>query len=454
MLQAFLHIEFSAGKTAITLAAVTLLAFLDLSARAKRRTTTNLFSCFFGTLLSAGFIGFTRVLFSPGVQGNQYVLALGLLLLLTGWRLLFGPWDGETKATVLGTFLFWVMLHLLWKESPDDRVAHLIAIGVAAVPAAIWCSLFLSYHKERWSLVLLMFFAGMISTAPILFYDALVRSGSELNFFLFRIVPESFSQSTELFVQEHFPAVSTVHRSLLSVFTSFLVVGLIEETSKLWVLKRSGQRLFSSIDDVMQLAIMVAIGFAFAENIANQGYFLSFVREYLVQPQSPDWSSFFGNVLGRSVLTTMVHVVSTGILGYFLGKAVFATPILGEGTGTSRRHRVSAFLGRVLRIQPKPLFRIQMMLQGILIAIFLHALSNFLVTVPDILPGNPRTLGDLLGKPEESLLHYISILLFPALLYVVGGFWLLTELFARKENIVRHGRIISTDTFVLGEERP
>jgi hypothetical protein len=56
------------------------------------------------------------------------------------------------------------------------------------------------------------------------------------------------------------------------------------------------------------------------------------------------------------------------------------------------------------------------------------------VTLPDVLPGNPRTLGALFGSSPDSPLHYFSLLLFPSLLYVVGGFWFLTGLFMSREN--------------------
>jgi hypothetical protein len=93
-----------------------------------------------------------------------------------------------------------------------------------------------------------------------------------------------------------------------------------------------------------------------------------------------------------------------------------------------------------------------MLTLGIMIAIFLHALSNFLVTLPDVLPGNPRTFGELLGSPAGSPLHYIALLLIPALVYVVGGFWLLTALFERKENAKERGHVVATEMYIHTEQ--
>ena len=73
------------------------------------------------------------------------------------------------------------------------------------------------------------------------------------------------------------------------------------------------------------------------------------------------------------------------------------------------------------------------------------------MTLQDILPGNPRTLGDLFGSSMGSPLYFISILLIPSLFYVVGGFWLLTTLLLREESRKEHGRLVIADTFVKAD---
>ena len=405
-----------------------------------------------GTVLAFGLIAAAKVVLGPAVAKQGQVIALGIFFMVVAWRLLFGNWDSRTKATVLGTFVFWIAVHILSKETPDDRIAHLIAISVAAIPAVVWTWLFLPYHRERLSIVLCMFFAGMLSTIPILFYDALVRFRVELHFFLFRIVPESFSSSAQMFVVSHWPGISVLQSSLLAMFVSFLLVGVIEEGSKLWVLWRTGKRNSASIDDVMQMAVIVAIGFAFAENVTNSGYFLSFVREYLLNPETRDIVAFIGNVAGRSVLTSMVHIVSTGIMGYYLGVALYAGPILQEQQSRGARLWIIEKLHDIFGIPKRSLFRRVKILTGFAIAVGLHALSNFLVSLPDALPGNPRTLGDLLHSGPHSPFHFVALLLFPTLVYVVGGFGLLTWLFQRKENMKERGHLVEEEAFVAEEQ--
>lgn len=428
------------GRTIPILLAVGFLACLDLLQRRRHRPTHLLFACLLGTALSIGLIRIVQTALQAG-EASPFLMAGIVVCILVAWRSLFGPWETQTKAAVLGVFLFWIITHLLWLEDGDEQLVRLLAAAVALVPATIWVLLFLKYHAERTSAVLLVFFAGMLATAPILFYDALVRRGVELQFFLFTITPQSFSRSAQTFVASHLDVERGFWTMVATTFVTFVFVALIEEVSKYWVLTRSARPIFRSVDDVLQLSIVAAIGFAFAENVVNPTYFTAFVREYLFYGSAPDVSSFLGNVLGRSVLTTMVHILSTGIMGYFLGLALFAGPYLRERHRTGHAYRLTRGIHALLRVPEESVFRVNMAATGLILAVVLHALFNFLVTIPEMLPGNPDTLGELFGPSLPSFIARIPFLMIPSLLYVVGGFWILTSLFLRKENMLELGHL-------------
>lgn len=401
-----------------------------------------------GTLLTFSLLGFQRAIFDGEVASDPFVVAMGIVCIALTWRMLFGSWNSSIKVTVLGTFIALITVHTLYLDPPEQLKAHLIAIVVAAIPATIWCILFLQEHIQKLSSTLLMFFAGMLSTAPILFYDMLVRSGMELQFFLFRITPENFSRSSTAFVSGSLAAMPDIKSTILSAWITFVIVGFIEELSKMWVCSRSARGVVSSVADVMQLAVIVGIGFAFAENILNPTYFAAFVQQYLLNPESPQWGEFLGNVVGRSILTSMVHILSTGVMGYFLGMAIFAGSLVNDVELEEKEYLVPYVLHRVLRLPEKEIFKGQMLLTGIVLATVIHGLFNFTVTLPELLPTHPKTIGDLLGSAPGSFFHSIAFLLIPSLFYVVGGFWVLTMLFARKENAKERGVLMVTDTFV------
>ncbi len=405
--------------------------------RINHKPTHLLFACVVGSVLSLILLGVGQTITLPSWRENAELVTLLFVCVWISWKALFGPWDAQTKATMLGTFLFWIALKIVVRDDPDQRLARMIAALTALIPAFIWCRLFLQYHTERLTNVLIAFFAGMLSTAPVLFYDALVTRNIQLQFFLFRIVPESFNQSSQAFISDVLAAQSSQSVVLVSLL-SFVLVGVMEEASKYWVLRRSARDLATSIDDVLQLSVIVAIGFAFAENIINPVYFTGFVREYLFTPEHPDLLGFLGNVFGRSVLTTMVHVLSTGIMGYFLGLSLFATSYLKERHAQGRQSPIAAFVHRFFGLPEEGIFKTQALLTGFLLAIACHGMFNFLVTLPDILPGNPKSLGDVFGW-HLPLLQKVPFLLVPSLLYVVGGFWLLSGLFLKAENMRERG---------------
>ncbi len=411
-----------------------------------------LFAILIGTIVTFTLISLYDAIFQAPNPQNPFLMAFIVASVIVVWTFLFGPWRPQVKATILGTFVFWMAVHLILNEAPSERSARILATLIALVPAVIWCLLFIKEHKQRLSLVILMFFAGMLSTAPILFYDALVRHNVELQFFLFRVIPENFSRSSSVFVSGNVVNATGMQSTLIATMISFLIVGLIEEVSKFWVLKKSGQQFFSSIDDVLQLGIIVAIGFAFAENVMNPTYFLAFVRSYLINPEVPQWGAFMGNVLGRAILTNMVHILATGVLAYFYALTLFAKPVLEEEHRAGKVHFIPLLVYKVLRIPEEMTYKLEKLTLGFVIAIALHGIFNFLVTLPDLLPGNPRTLGDLFSSPDGSPLHLVALLIIPSLFYVVGGFWVLSILFYSKQNMQERGVLIETDSFVPEEQ--
>lgn len=405
------------------------------------------FSYIMGSAIAAILIAFVQTMSMPWFKGNPFLVALGIFAIMGLWKFLFGPWGAEIKAAVLGTFVFWITVGKIEDASTTERIAMVLAALIAFIPSVIWCLLFLREHRTRVSAVVLTFLAGMLSTAPILFYDHVVRNGFELHLFLFRITPEHFMRSSETFVAHSLTGqLGIVSTSAVVTIVSFILVGVIEEWSKNWVIRKSDRSVFTSIDDVIQLSIIAAIGFAFAENVVNPNYFIAFVRDYLVMPSHSQWGAFLASVFGRSVITNMVHITSSGVLGYYYGLAFFAQPVLEEDRARGRRHRLIGFLHKIFQVRRVTLFQDEMMLEGLLAAIGLHSLFNIIVSLPEILPGKPDTLGELFHY--SGAMSSVTIIALPSFLYVFGGWFLLLHLFKKKEDVKEYGRKINTEVFV------
>lgn len=103
---------------------------------------------------------------------------------------------------------------------------------------------------------------------------------------------------------------------------------------------------------------------------------------------------------------------------------------------------------RMLSVRTEAVFSKTQLVTGILLAIVLHGCFDFIVSLPDVLPNHPATLGALLEMPPSSFLYGIGITVIPSLLYVVGGFWLLTYLFERKEDMKEFGAVVDSQSFV------
>jgi hypothetical protein len=413
----------------------------------RQGSTQYVFSFVLGSILSAILISFVHVLSVPGIKENAFLIAAGIVAIVWLWKFMFGPWGAHIKAAVLGTFVFWIAVGILEDQIMQERIATVIATLIALIPAGIWCLLFLKNHKERLSVVVLTFLAGMLSTVPILFYAHVVQKGYTLHFFLFKITPEYFDKASKIFVAQSLTGqLAVVSTSMAVSIVSFALVGVIEEWSKHWVIKKSDRAYFKSIDDVMQLSIIAAIGFAFAENIINPNYFIAFINDYLVTPESPRWGPFFGSVFGRSVITNMVHITCSGVLGYFYGLAFFARPVLEDDRAHGKRHAIVMLTRKFLKMRRVDVFRDQMMFMGLFWAITLHSAFDILVSLPEILPGHPQTVGQIFGV--GGVLNSISLIMLPALTYVVGGWFLLMHLFKRKAGLKEYGYKLREEVFV------
>jgi len=197
----------------------------------------------------------------------------------------------------------------------------------------------------------------------------------------------------------------------LALFISFIGVGVVEELSKFLIMKFINKRFFKSINDVIELAIVSALGFAFLENII---YF------------SAHWGdlstgNFFVFALMRVTVVTMVHMLCSGIFGYYYGMAYFASPMIKIQKMKEEHHPVLDFLQKILHLDKTNLYYNQMLMSGLIIAIVVHALYDFLLSLN------------------------IGFLVAPIMFaYLFGGFWFLRYLLVQKDLNLKLG-LVGTD---------
>ena len=280
---------------------------------------------------------------------------------------------------------------------------HITVFLLAIIPAFIWLYLFLREHHENKWLVLLTFIGGMVAAKLILVYQG--YWDTTINFIFFKVEPVDFAENIKMLFSND---------PLLALFLSFVGVGVMEEFVKFWIMKFINHNFFKSINDVILLAIISSLGFAFFENI------LYFVNNW----DSLSTGSFFAFVILRVTVVTMVHVLCSGILGYYYGMAFFSSPMLKIQRMKNKRHPILKFLKKVFRIKKSLVYHDEMLVIGLFSAMFLHAIYDFAFSINI----------NILGLP----LH-IPIML----LYFFGGFWYLMHLLKKKDHHLKL-RLIGT----------
>jgi RsiW-degrading membrane proteinase PrsW (M82 family) len=151
----------------------------------------------------------------------------------------------------------------------------------------------------------------------------------------------------------------------LDVVFTFMIVGVIEELAKFSAVKMIDHKKIESITDCIEYFIIVALGFAFAENII---YFYN-----IMQVKGVD--NVFLPFIFRSLFSTFAHVMFSGVFGYYYGLAKFAGPVLDENYNRDK-WPVLRFLVSLLHLRRIKTFHDEKIFQGLLIAVTLHAFFN------------------------------------------------------------------------------
>ncbi|MGL5831179.1 MAG: PrsW family intramembrane metalloprotease [Candidatus Altimarinota bacterium] len=230
----------------------------------------------------------------------------------------------------------------------------MIAGLLAVLPALFWGYLFYVKQPHQKRLVIHLFLAGAISVAPLLAYKYLWQYFPWINAFLY----------TDSFAND-FVGFANVTLLPLDVLITFMIVGIIEEIAKFQAVRLIHKKTICSVTDVMEYFIIVALGFAFIENII---YFYNIMSIRGTE-------NIFLPFIFRSLFSTFAHLMFSGILGYYYGQSLLAKPLLKENYN-QKRWLLTRTIAKTLKINKEQLFGEEKLIQGLLAAIGLHALFN------------------------------------------------------------------------------
>ncbi len=267
------------------------------------------------------------------------------------------------------------------------------SIILATIPALAWGYVFYKKNPEGKYITALIFIVGALSVFPILLYKISWQFFPWMNAFNFA------NRYTEDII-----GFSSLVLLPLSVVITFMIVGAIEEVMKMLAVRSVDKNRIKTIDDSIEFFIIAALGFSFTENI------LYFYNIWVVHGADNLVLPF----LFRSSFSTFAHLLFSGILGYYYGVAHFAKPILQEELRKGRKHNILTKLQEKFGFKKEKIFYREKLLEGLIIAIGLHALFNIFL--------------------EMGLTFMIIIFLF-------GGNAALNYLFNKKENHKNYGKL-------------
>lgn len=309
---------------------------------------------------------------------NILLLGFVCLLPILGWVWFFQKKQPEKKLYVIITFLAGMISIIpikLYEKYWDTALGYfehlnlfLYLAELVNAPSLTKLFSFIAVHAIT-TIGLFLFVALLMFLLEVITGDNSVR--------LFRQKMRKIIESPAFFI------VVGILCGVVAYFTSlslpekiwfFVIVGMLEEFIKHLVLRFADDEKILSIDDALEYSIIVALGFVFVENVL-----------YLDKILSGSPSAFMLGlfVLLRSTISVLAHVCFSAIFGYFYGIARFSKQLYQEEQ-IHNQHPILHRLHQIFHLRGETLFHEEKMLEGMLIAMILHAIFNSLLEYEQI----------------------------------------------------------------------
>lgn len=189
-------------------------------------------------------------------------------------------------------------------------ISFLIYILVVVMPMLFWLWFFRYQDRaepEPKKLIIKVLLSGIF----VVILASVAESFIENTFF-----PEISMKMSKL-GGDSLDAFLSSPEAMFGFLAIYFLAGPIEEFMKFFILKWIiyNKKEFNQVADGVIYGVTIALGFSFIENSV---YFINTLSEvdYFVD--------FLAIVMLRGVITTMLHVVATAIMGLYLGRAKFS----------------------------------------------------------------------------------------------------------------------------------
>lgn len=240
----------------------------------------------------------------------------------------------------------------------NTALLWIISGVLALIPVMIWLYILFSDKKSDKKILALIFSGGILAVIIVFATQYLWIYVPEIDPFLW--IETNISDPTYYFVG------------------IFILVGIMEELVKQMMVRYVDTKtvLIQTVNDSIKFSLVAALGFAFAENII---YFKTVMAVAPIQ-------EVIVTFLFRSIFTACAHMIFSGIFGYFFGIAKFTLDITRHRHWEGKIYFGVHLISKIFRIPYAQAFKEYKILQGLVIAIVLHTIFNYLLQMNQILP--------------------------------------------------------------------
>ncbi len=146
------------------------------------------------------------------------------------------------------------------------------------------------------------------------------------------------------------------------IIGSTFILAMLEEYSKHLFVRLFDDHKIKNIANAIELSMVVALSFAFFENI--------------VYANSTPGSSISSVIIGRSVTSMFGHVIFSSIFGYYYGISKFAKSFMLVESVETHLPALPQWLYKIFRFKTADSFKAQKIFEGLLFATLAHTLFN------------------------------------------------------------------------------
>ncbi|MBU1682812.1 PrsW family intramembrane metalloprotease [Patescibacteria group bacterium] len=146
-----------------------------------------------------------------------------------------------------------------------------------------------------------------------------------------------------------------------TIIGTILFLTIIEEYIKHLMVRFVDYKKLKDIDDAITLSIMVGLAFALMETLI---YAIS--------------SGDLSLIVYRAFLSIPIHLVASGIFGYYYGLAHFAKPLTKKTVGEKTYRFNIKWLHKILTLKRSTVYDEEKMVEGLGLAVLFHATCNIL----------------------------------------------------------------------------